>query len=148
MVNIFVDNSRINLSSISSIINGLSDHYAQILTIKNVYATTNKFPLKQRIRLIGNETIMNFQTLLKKETCEFVFIVTDPNHMCNSFLCTFLNIFQASFPVKYKSLKDKNDWITQGIKIYCNHKKSLYAFTKNSSVSKAKAHCIKYCKIL
>jgi len=30
-------------------------------------------------------------------------------------------------------MKDKNDWITQGIKIYCNHKRSLYAFTKNSS---------------
>ena len=34
--NIFVDKSRINLSSISTIINGLSDHDAQILTIKNM----------------------------------------------------------------------------------------------------------------
>ena len=113
-----MDNSRINLSSISPIINGLSDHDAQILTIKNVYATINKFPLKQRIRLIDNETIMNFQTVLKKETWESVYIATDPNHMFNSFLCTFLNIFQASFPVEYKSMEDKNDWITQGIKIY------------------------------
>jgi hypothetical protein len=34
--NMFVDKSRINLSSISTIINGLSDHDAQILTIKNM----------------------------------------------------------------------------------------------------------------
>jgi hypothetical protein len=61
---------------------------------------------------------MNFQTLLKKETCESVYIDTDPNHMYNSFLSAFLNIFQAQFPCKYKCMKDKNDWITQGIKMY------------------------------
>jgi len=35
--NIFLDNSKINLSSISPIINGLSNHNAQILTTKNMY---------------------------------------------------------------------------------------------------------------
>ena len=100
--NIFVDNSRINLSPVSLITHGLSDHDSQILTIKNVYATINKFLLNQRTRLIDNETLMNFQTLLKKETWESAYIDTDSNHMFNSFLCTFLNIFQASFPVKYK----------------------------------------------
>jgi hypothetical protein len=85
--NIFVDNSRMNLSSISPIINGLSDHDAQILTIKNVYATTNKFPLKQRIKLIDNETIMNFQTLLKKETWESVF-----NEVLTKFACIYKHL--------------------------------------------------------
>jgi alpha-D-ribose 1-methylphosphonate 5-phosphate C-P lyase len=69
-----------------------------------------------------NETIMNFQTLLQKETWESVYIDTDPNHMFNSLLCTFLNISQASFPFKYKSMKDKYGWITQGIKMSCKHK--------------------------
>jgi hypothetical protein len=27
-----------------------------------------------------------------------------------------VRVFQASFPVKYRSMKDKNDWITQGTK--------------------------------
>jgi hypothetical protein len=27
-----------------------------------------------------------------------------------------VSIFKASFPVKYGSMKDKNDWITQGIR--------------------------------
>jgi len=39
----------------------------------------------------------------------------DPNHIFNSFLCTSLNIFQAGFPVKYKCMKNKNEWITQEI---------------------------------
>ena len=129
----FVDNSRIKLPSLSPIINGLSDHNAQILTIKNIYAAINTFSLKQRTRLIDNETIMNFQTLLKKETWEPAYIDTDPNHMFNSFLSTLFNSYQASFPIKYRSMKDKNDWITQGIKISSKHKRNLCALTKNSN---------------
>ena len=68
--------------------------------------------------------------------------------MFNSFLWTFLNIFQASFQVKYKRMKDKNIWITQGIKINCKHKRSLNAFTKSSNDPKANAYYIKYCEIL
>jgi hypothetical protein len=66
--NTFEDSSKINLSTVSSILNGLSYNIVQILTIKNVYATINKSPLKQRTRLIDNGTITNFQTLLTKET--------------------------------------------------------------------------------
>ena len=104
------------------------------------------YPWKQQTRLIDNETMTNFMTLLKEETWESVYIDADPNHMFNSCLCTLINIFQASFTVKYGSMKVKNDWITQGIKISCKHKRSLYAFTKNSNDPKAKMHCIKYCK--
>jgi hypothetical protein len=45
-------------------------------------------------------------------------------------------------------MKNKNDWSTQDIKISCKHNRSLYAFTKNNSDTKAKAHYIRYCKIL
>jgi hypothetical protein len=35
----------------------------------------------------------------------------------NSFLYTFLNIFEASFPIKYKSIwKIMNDWIAKEFK--------------------------------
>ena len=81
-----------------------------------IYATINKFPLKQRTTLTDIKTIINFQTLLHKEIWESEYIGTDPKHMFNSFLCTFLKIFPASFPVQYKTMKDKNNWITQGIK--------------------------------
>jgi len=72
-----IKNSRTNLSSTSPITNGLSDHDVQILTIKTAYATIHKYPLKQRTTLIDNETITNFQTLLKQETWESV--STDKN---------------------------------------------------------------------
>jgi hypothetical protein len=39
-------------------------------------------------------------------------------YMFNSFLSTFLNIFEASFPVNYRRTnEERNDSITQGIKI-------------------------------
>lgn len=103
--NIFVENSRINLSSVSPILNGLSDHNAEILTIKNIYSTINKFPLIQRTRLRDKETIMNFQTLLQLETWKSFNVDKDPYHTFNLFLCILLNIFQASFPVKHKNMK-------------------------------------------
>jgi hypothetical protein len=65
-----------------------------------------------------------------------------------SFLCTFLNTFQASFPVKHNSSKHKNEWMTQGKKISCKHKRGLYAFNMNSIDPKAKVHYNKYCKML
>jgi hypothetical protein len=44
---------------------------------------------------------------MKKETWESVYRDNDANYMFDSFLCTFLNIFQASFPIKYKSINNK-----------------------------------------
>jgi ribosomal protein L33 len=42
----------------------------------------------------------------------------------------------------------KNDSITQGIKISCQHKRNLYAFTTNNSDSKPEVHYMKYCQIV
>jgi hypothetical protein len=96
--NIFVDSIRFSSSSTSPIINGLSDHDAQYLMINNIAAATNLIPLKQRTRKVNNETIMQFQLLLKSETQESIYKDNDTNNKFNSFLYTFLNIFEASFP--------------------------------------------------
>jgi hypothetical protein len=64
-------------------------------------------------------------------------------------LYTFLNIFEASVPITYKSIgKIKNDWITQGIKIACKHKRSLHIYSRNSNDPNTRVFYIKYCKIL
>jgi hypothetical protein len=42
--NIFVDNIRLGSTITLPLINGLSDHDAQLLTINNIYATTKKSP--------------------------------------------------------------------------------------------------------
>jgi hypothetical protein len=64
-----VDNNRINLSSVSPILNGLSDQDAQILTIKNIYATINKFPLNQINRQRNNYEFSGSTTIKNLEIC-------------------------------------------------------------------------------
>jgi hypothetical protein len=125
--NIFVDITRLSSFSIFPITNGLSDHDDQFLTINNTVPATNIVSLEQRTREINNETIMQFQLQLTNETWESVYIDNDTNDKFNSFLCTFFNNFEANFPVKYKSThRNKNGWITQGIKISWGGKWRLY----------------------
>jgi hypothetical protein len=121
--NIFVDNSRLGSTITPPLINGLSDHDAQLLTINNIKKKKKKVSLKQRTRIINSETLTNFQSLLKQETWQSVYQTQDTNNVFNSFLNAFLHIFEASFPVTYRSTKKKkNYWITQGIKISCKRK--------------------------
>jgi hypothetical protein len=83
--------------------------------------------LKHRTREISNEKIMHFQVQLANETWESIYIDNDTKNKFNSFVPTFLNIFEASFPVNYKSIhRNKNGWITQGIKISCECKRRIY----------------------
>jgi hypothetical protein len=73
----------------------------------------------------------------------------ETNNKFNSFLSTFLNIFEASFPIQYKSRsKPKNYWITQGIKISCKHKRTLYVNSRNNNKPNTRVFYVKYCKIL
>jgi hypothetical protein len=58
--NIFVDNSRLRSSITSPLINGQSDHDAQLLTTDNIHAATNKVSLKQRTRLINSDALRNY----------------------------------------------------------------------------------------
>jgi hypothetical protein len=56
--------------------------------------------------------------------------------MFNSFLRTFLNIFEAGFPINCRRTnKGKNDWITQGIKISCKHKEDYTLSLRSKSKS-------------
>jgi hypothetical protein len=66
----------------------------------------------------------------------------------NVFLKTFINIFEASFPVAYLYKNKDNGWITKGIKISCKRKRSLYILNKNYNNPKLKLYYKHYCAIL
>jgi hypothetical protein len=83
---------------------------------------------------------MHFQHLLKNERWETVYKDSDTNKKFNSFLFTLLNIFDASFQMKYKSIgKLRNDWITQGIKISCKCK-GVYIPTAGTAMTQIQEH--------
>jgi hypothetical protein len=48
---------------------------------------------------MNNERIMQFQLQIANKTLESVYINNDGNSKFSSFLLTFLNIFEVSFPV-------------------------------------------------
>jgi hypothetical protein len=54
---------------------------------------------------------MQFKLQLTNETWESVDIDNNTNNNFNYFLHTFLNIFEASFPVKYKKYTQKQEWL-------------------------------------
>ena len=117
---LWIINSKLEPSYTSPLINDLSNHDAQFPTLNDICASKNKIPKKQRKRLINSDTLTKFPTLPEQETWESVYqkpyLYT--NCLFNSFQSTFLNMFEASFPVKYKITNMKqNDCFTQGIKM-------------------------------
>jgi hypothetical protein len=100
--NIFIDNSKISNYTVSPFFNGLSDHDAQLLTIKD----TNLPPQGHYVyitRSINNYSINEFKNSLRYETWDCVFGLNnspDVDTLFNSFLNNYLRIiFRWFIPV-------------------------------------------------
>jgi hypothetical protein len=133
--NIFIDTSKIPNYSVSLFFNGLSDHDAQLLIIKDinlqfqghyVYITRN----------INNYSINEFKTSLSYEARDCVFGLNnnpDVDTLFNSILNNYLRIFHNHFPQrKFVNRHKHTFWITLGIKVSCKHKRFLYVCTRSS----------------
>ena len=71
--------------------------------------------------------------------------------MFNSFLDTYLKIFNSSFPLKRVHITKKNNnksWITLGILTSCKHKRELFIASRNSNNLDLKTYYKRYYKIL
>jgi hypothetical protein len=81
------------------IINGLSDHDAQSITLNtiNMISYAKKFKI---IWKINKHTIGDFLIKLSYETWDKIFSHDNVNEMFNSFLDTYLKIYYPSFPQK------------------------------------------------
>ena len=120
--NIFVNNTRLQQCNILPIHNGLSDHDAQCLILKNLFIKKKKRSGKYKTRLFTTDAIGYFQKLLLRETWETAYQEHDVNSIFNNFLRIYLNIFEASFPIAYFNKHNDNAWITKGIRISCKKK--------------------------
>ena len=111
---------------------GLSDHDAQLLTIKDVTQTVN---ITQPIivRNINKSTITEFLNLLSVESWEDVFGTNDVNIMFKNFLNTYIRGFNACFLKINKSTSKVAHcgWLTNGIKISCKRKKNFIFYAKS-----------------
>ena len=103
--NVFIDVSRFHDCVVSPFLNGLSDHDAQILTFRAWYP---KQPIGNKtIRKVDQQKISDFLLHLSNESWSTVFNTVVVNLMLNSFLDTYLKIFDASFPLT-KAINQNN----------------------------------------
>jgi hypothetical protein len=125
----FLDSSRLKDHLVTPIYNGLSNHDAQLLTIRIKVPKDPTKELKTR-RNYNNHTTSEFINKLSNELWDMVFNNNNNdniNDMFNSFLNNYIMIFNSSFPLQTVMTKKNliKKWITNGIKISCSTKKII-----------------------
>ena len=97
--NTFIDFSKMGNYSICPIINGLSDHDVQSITLHsfNMRSHTQKSML---LRKTKESKINDFLMTLSYETWDNIFSTDDVNKMFNSFLDCYLKFLYSYFPLK------------------------------------------------
>jgi hypothetical protein len=101
--NTFIDYSHSGKYPVHCINNGLSHHYAQLLSIENICLSIykDKIPTTSTTRVFNRQSLHNFQMQVSYETWNGVFVDTDIDTIFNSFLkYVFENFFYSSVPLK------------------------------------------------
>jgi hypothetical protein len=146
--NIFIENSKLENYTVGPVINGFSDHEAQMIEINKTDLQSSNQQY-QTARKIDASTIADFVTQLSYETWDEVFDDNDIDSKFNSFLNTFLRNFYSSFPlIRVKNGTKNKTWTTAGIKTSRKRKRELYMASRNSNDLRLKSHYKLYCKIL
>ena len=97
--NIFINKFKNENYSVSPLINGLSDHDAQVLSLSNIIVPDDRNEFYS-YRKISKHSLNEFQISLSYEAWKNIFSNNDngTNTIFNNFLNTFLRIFYVSFP--------------------------------------------------
>jgi hypothetical protein len=94
---------------------GLSDHYAQVLTICIKVLVSR--PLEVRKRIFDEGSIEELKYNLNKQLWEEVLVEPEVNGKCNVFMDIFCYYFDKCFPLKLvdQSSLQRKSWISRGI---------------------------------
>jgi hypothetical protein len=96
--NIFIDNIRRNSFDVFPVTNGLSDHDAQCLVLKNISNLHKHKVQSTRIRIVNKDSLTQFQKKIFYENWENIYQSKEVNDAYNLFLNTFLLIHESCFP--------------------------------------------------
>jgi len=151
IIYVFIDTLKISAYTVLPFVNGLSDHDAQLSTLKDLNCQVQDYHI-YTTRDINEYSVNEFRTNLRYETWDCVFGLKnnpDVDTLFNSFLNNYLRIFHNHFP-QHKFIKKHNHtlWMTLGIRTSCKHKRLLYLYTRSSNDTSLKRHYKQYCKIL
>ena len=150
--NIFVHSSLLEGHSVSRIVNGLSDHDAQLLILKSICSQTNVKHKYQLLRKVNPVAIETFLSLIKEQEWQDVYSADNADDKYNAFLNTFIMLFESCFPLersKQGTFSNRQPgWMTKGIRVSCRTKRELYQNVRSSQNEDAVAHYKQYCKVL
>lgn len=149
-----IDNIASNITDATGAVHplGISDHTAQSIC----FTIANQLPAHvttyyKLVRDYRNSNISKFKNCLKTLSWSSVYNTENFNSAFREFLSTVTTFYDISFPnirLKVNLNKNKNVWITKGLKKSCKIKKQLRYnyYTKKSHL--AKETYLKYNKIL
>ena len=144
--NIYIKTYRYDFS-VRPLINGLSNHDAQIINLSNIFISIPRH-IFSHTRKIDSSSVSKFTFLLSYENWEDVFLEKNVNIIFDNFLNTYLRIFYASFPVtKSQNSYKSKPWLTNGIRISYANKRKLYLTYRNSNDANHKKYYKKCCEI-
>jgi len=130
--NNFIDKNKNKYHSIIPISNGLSDHDAQIIQLRDVDIPTQQIKPRNK-RVINEAAIAQFKINLSYESCYNVFNDEDLGSSYNNFLNIYLRIHYNSFPTQKVHINNNNkSWLTNGIRNSCQKKRDLYLIYKHT----------------
>jgi hypothetical protein len=128
--NIFIDITRLNNYQVFPLINGLSDHDAQIIVLNSLQNKPDEHQPYFRRNI--NIPWQNSRIALSYGTWDLVFEGDDVNTILNSFLNIYLRIFYSSFLlIKINKVMHNYSWRTIGINT-CKQKRELYIASRNN----------------
>jgi hypothetical protein len=95
---------------------GMSDHYAQILSIPIKTRITRSYKVFER--QLNEENMQEFLHLLQQESWQDIYREVDANTKFNKFLDNFINYYNIAFPISLIPKREaiRKHWIMKGIK--------------------------------
>lgn len=106
--NVFINKSKQNFSVVPTV-NGLSDHDAQVLSIRYELCKVKNWSTKIKFRQVNKHTLKQLKSSLETETWDFLLHVSDPNDQYNAFLQIVLLHFEACCPTKTKNIPKQSN---------------------------------------
>jgi hypothetical protein len=94
--NIYIDKIHTGRYIACPVINGLSDHDAQLIKLENIFMVKKANEVKI-VRNFNTYSIRNFKIKLSEQTWNNIFDESDVNKMFNNFHNTYLRIFNSFF---------------------------------------------------
>jgi hypothetical protein len=147
-IDIFINKCKTTNYTIFPIVNGLSDHDAQLLLLNNFTARVMNGQHYFK-RQINGMSIEDFKIRLSYETWDDIFTDGDVDQIFNIFFYYNLRAFNSTFSFRRTFYKyDNKAWLTVEIRNLCHHKRSLHMLCRNIASPALLAYYKRYSKVL